>query len=118
MARTRRYFSPEFKRQVVTEHLVGGTTQTILNRRYQLARHLIPDWIQAYREGRLSELPSDRDYRAMEARNRELERLVGKLTLEIELLKKLEVLPHELRKGSGLLASGGRKTPPSPRVAE
>src|SRR5438477_12350783 len=116
--RTRRYFSPEFKRHVVTEHLVGGATQAALSRRYQLARHLIPDWIEAYREGRLSDMPSDRDYRALEARNRELERLVGKLTLEVQLLKKLEVLPPVRLKGNGLLASGGRTTPPSLRAAE
>ena len=44
MARQRRYFSDQFKLQVVQELLSGTATQAQLARRYDLSPHLILQW--------------------------------------------------------------------------
>ena len=84
MAGNRR-FSKAFKRQVVEEFLAGERTQAQLARRYGVADNLIFQWRRRYAEGRLEEVAgaSDKDERI-----KELERMVGRLTMENELLKK------------------------------
>lgn len=111
MPRSRRYFSPSFKRQVVLELLTGEATLAALARRYELSSHLLIQWRQAYRAGRLDDQPQPQDLHALEARNRELERLVGRQALEIEFLKKAASCQRRHSNGSGLIATGA----PSPR---
>ena len=106
MPRSRRYFSPSFKRQVVLELLTGETTLAALARRYEVSSHLLIQWRQAYQAGRLDDQPPPRDLHALEARNRELERLVGRQALEIELLKKVPSCQRPHSSGSGLIATG------------
>jgi transposase len=106
MPRSRRYFSPSFKRQVVLELLTGETTLAALARRYDASSHLLIQWRQAYQTGRLDDQPLPQDLHALEARNRELERLVGKQALEIELLKKAASFQRQHSSGSGLIATG------------
>jgi transposase len=81
----RRKFSKSFKRQVVEEFLAGGVTQGQLARRYDISPHLIIQWRKRYGEGRLTE---DSGPSAKDERIKELERMVGRLTMENELLKK------------------------------
>jgi transposase len=80
-----RKFSKAFKRQVVEEFLAGEGTQAQLARRYGVSDSLIFQWRRRYAEGKLEETasPSDKDDRI-----KELERMVGRLTMENELLKK------------------------------
>ncbi|MCD4803546.1 MAG: transposase [Anaerolineales bacterium] len=80
-----RKFSKAFKSQVVEEFLAGEATQAQLARRYGVSDNLILQWRRRYAEGKLEELagPSDK-----EERIKELERMVGRLTMENELLKK------------------------------
>ena len=56
--------------------------------------------------GRLDDQPPPQDLHALEARNRELERLVGKQALEIEFLKKAANFQRQHSSGSGLIATG------------
>lgn len=81
----RRKFSKAFKSQVVEEFLAGEVTQAQLARRYGISDHLILQWRRRYAAGKLEETvsPSDKDERI-----KELERMVGRLTMENELLKK------------------------------
>ena len=81
----RRKFSKAFKRQVVEEFLAGEVTQAQLARRYDLSDHLIIQWRKRYAEGKLEEIAGPS---AKEERIKELERMVGRLTMENELLKK------------------------------
>ncbi len=84
MAR-RRKFSNAFKSQVVQEFLAGEATQAQLARRYDICDQLIIEWRRRYAEGKLEQTvnPSGNDERI-----KELERMVGRLTMENELLKK------------------------------
>jgi len=106
MPRSRRYFSLSFKRQVVLELLAGEATVAALARRYELSSHLLIQWRQADQAGRLDDQPPPRDFHALEARNRELERLVGRQALEIEFLKKAASFQRLQTSGSGLIATG------------
>ena len=102
---TRRRFSNRFKRQVVEEHLAGVATQVQLARRYNISPHLIVQWRKRYAEGKLDR-DNDPESMAKEARIRELERLVGKLTLENELLKKAIEFAEQKRKENSSIATG------------
>ena len=94
-----RKFRKAFKSQVVEEFLAGEVTQAQLARRYGLSDHLIIQWRKRYAEGKLEETPSPSDWGGVVAgegfttpprdeRIKELERIVGRLTMENGLLKK------------------------------
>jgi transposase-like protein len=106
MSRSNRYFSLSFKRQVVLELLTGETTLAALARRYEVSSHLLIQWRLAYQTGRLDDQPPPQDLHALEARNRELERLVGRQALEIEFLKKAASFQPRHSSGSALIATG------------
>ena len=88
----RRKFSNEFKRQVVEEYLSGVSTAAQLMRRHDISSGLLYHWKDQYAKGRFDNPPTLEA--ALEERVRQLEQLVGKLTLENEFLKK--VLRHSL----------------------
>ena len=80
-----RSFSVEFKRQVVLDFMEGRAELRGLARQHSLSRHLIRLWIQKYEAGQLNDEVADATRIAKIA---ELERKVGQLTMEVDLLKK------------------------------
>jgi transposase len=82
----RRRFSNELKRQVVEELLSGVSTPAQLMRRHDISSGLLYHWKEQYTRGRFDNEPSKEA--ALEDRVRQLEQLVGRLTLENEFLKK------------------------------
>ena len=80
-----RKFSKAFKSQVVEEYLAGESTQAQLARQYGVSDNLIFQWRKRYAEGKLEEVAGSTD---KDERIKELERMVGQLTMENELLKK------------------------------
>ncbi len=87
MARYRTY-TVEFKRQVAEEHL-GGVSLNELARRHDLARELLRTWVKKYEAGAFAgDGPVRPDRRAYEAKIAGLERKVGQLTMELDLLKR------------------------------
>ena len=89
MARYRTY-TVEFKRQVVGEHLGAGTSLNQLARRHDISRELLRIWVRKYEAGEFTgDGPTTTaDRRAYEAKIAGLERKVGQLTMELDLLKK------------------------------
>jgi transposase len=89
MARYRTH-TVEFKRQVVEEHLNGGASLNELARRHDLSRELLRIWVRKYEAGAFTgdDGPSKADRRAYEAKIAGLERKVGQLTMELDLLKR------------------------------
>jgi transposase len=83
----RRAFRTEFKRQVVEEYLSGASTAAQLMRRHEISSGLLYHWKDQYTKGRFDNPPSHEA--ALEERVRQLEQLVGRLTLENEFLKKV-----------------------------
>jgi len=84
--RARRRFSAAFKRQVVEELLAGATTPAQLCRRHELCYSVLRQWKQQFAEGQLAD--PEQVCQGQEERIRELERMVGQLTMENALLKR------------------------------
>jgi transposase-like protein len=102
--RKRRAFTAEFKAQVVIELLTGRQSQAELCREHQLSPSLLALWKTTFLE-RLPLLFHD-DQRLSQERARiaDLEQLVGRLALELEISKKaLGLLP-------GLTGRNGRSS--------
>jgi transposase len=86
--RERRRFSAAFKQQVIGELLSGVCSLAQLSRRHDVSSGLILYWKKRYEGGGgLVEGPARSEKQYM-ARIGELERMVGRLTMENELLKK------------------------------
>ena len=84
--RNLRTFSQEFKRQVVEELLSGESRPAQLCRRHNISTSLLYHWKKQYSRGKFNNEPTAEA--ALQDRIEKLERLVGKLTLENEFLKK------------------------------
>src|SRR5271157_1051500 len=84
--RNLRTFSQEFKRQVVEELMSGESRPAQLCRRYNISPSLLYYWKKQYSLGKFNNEPIEEA--ALKDRIEKLERLVGRLTLENEFLKK------------------------------
>jgi transposase-like protein len=84
--RNQRTYSQEFKRQVVEELLSGASRPAQLCRRHNISSSLLYHWKRQYSLGKFNNEPIEEA--ALKDRIEKLERLVGKLTLENEFLKK------------------------------
>jgi transposase len=91
----RRKFTAEFKAQVVLELLSGAKSSAELCREHQIASSVLADWKTIFLTRAASvfdhaESPSSQDG----SRVAELERLLGRVTLENDILKKAtSILP-------------------------
>lgn len=84
--RNQRSFSLEFKRQLVEELLSGESRPAQLCRRYNISSSVLYHWKRQYSRGKFNNEPTEEG--ALRDRIEKLERLVGKLTLENEFLKR------------------------------
>jgi transposase-like protein len=84
--RNQRSYSLEFKRQVVEELMSGESRPAQLCRRYNISTSLLYHWKKQYSRGKFNNEPTEEE--ALKDRIEKLERLVGRLTLENEFLKK------------------------------
>ena len=90
--RARRSFTPQFKAQVVLELITGQKSAAELCRVHQLSSNLLALWKQTYLD-RLPVVFQAQEQRSAEsARIAELERLVGRQALELEVVKKVSGL--------------------------
>lgn len=87
MARHRR-FSFEFKRQVVLDVLEERVGLREMARKHSISRHLLRQWIHKYETGELTDQLDPIRIAEYEGKIAELERKVGQLTMEVDLLKK------------------------------
>ena len=84
--RNQRSFSLELKRQAVEELLSGESRPAQLCRRYNITSSVLYHWKKQYSRGKFNNEPTEEA--ALKDRIEKLERLVGKLTLENEFLKR------------------------------
>ena len=96
---THRTFTPEFKVRVVLEVITGAKRPSEVCREYHLKDSLVLKWRKTFAENvaRVFEQP---DRSADGARIGELERMVGRLALENDILKKASLLMGSRRDGS------------------
>ncbi len=86
-----RTFTPEFKAQVVLELLTGAKTGAELCREHHLKDSVLYRWKQEFLNDAAKVFQRDAQHEA-DARIAELERLVGRLTLQLEIAKKASAL--------------------------
>jgi transposase len=95
MARTRRNFSAEFKTKVVLELISGMKTAADVCREYDLKPDLVSHWKNQFLANATQVFENGTQVDPQQARIEELERLAGKLSLELEVAKKaLTLLPR------------------------
>lgn len=90
--RQRRQFSAEFKARVVLEVLSGQKRAAAVCREHQLKPDLLSRWKADLVTQAASVFAGDERSQRAEQRVAELERLVGRLTLELEVAKKAVLL--------------------------
>jgi len=102
-----RTYSIDFTRQVVQEYLAGDVSLHGLAKRHRICRNLIRIWLTKYEAGEFNEeaaiAASLEEY---EARIAALERKVGQLTMENELLKKTLPPARSANDASSSIVSG------------
>lgn len=81
-------YSPEFKFKVVVESLQAQKSQAQVCREHNVADELVSRWRQEFLERGPEIFSTARTRSAEQERLIELERLVGQLTLELNILKK------------------------------
>jgi transposase len=85
----RRKFTAEFKAQVVLELLSGAKSSAELCREHQIASSVLADWKAIFLRHAPSVFESPEQHNGQDAtRVAELERLLGRLALENDILKK------------------------------
>jgi transposase len=85
---TRRTFTPEFKARVVLEELTGVKSKAEICREYQLRPQVFSRWREEFLE-RAPEIFATKPSRGDEqARIAELEQVLGRKTMELEVAKK------------------------------
>src|SRR3954463_7909733 len=96
--RTYRSYSTEFKLSVVQAYLNGGGGLKAISRQHDISHTLLIKWIRKFELGELNEEFARTDkMRDYEAKIASLERKIGQLVMEVDLLKK----------GGRILPSGG-----------
>lgn len=83
-----RSFTPDFKAQVVLEVISGSRSAAEVCRQYELKPQLLSTWKSELVDNAAKVFQRDERQSDAQARIAELERLVGRLTLELEVAKK------------------------------
>jgi putative transposase len=104
MPRTRRSFSPQFKAQTVLDLLTGISNQAEICRQHQLSPAMVARWKATVLEELHRLFEEDSQASPEQLRIAGLEQLVGRQTLELEILKKAS------RMLGGLANSNGRSS--------
>lgn len=95
MPRTRRTFSADFKAKIVLEIISGSKSAAEVCRAYQLKPDLVSHWKSQFLANAAHVFENGAEVDPQQARIQELERLAGKLSLELEITKKaLRLLPR------------------------
>jgi len=94
MPRKRRSFNAEFKAKVVLEMISGKKGLAEASREYTIKDTVLSRWKQEFMAKATQVFEQPQDVQEKEARIAELERMVGKLTMQIELQKKVLNLGH------------------------
>ena len=94
----RRTFKAEFKAKVVLELIAGKKSLSEASREYEIKDTVLSRWKQEFleRAGEVFEQPKDNQDK--DIRIAELERMVGRLTMQAELSKKAQSYASSLLK--------------------
>lgn len=96
-----RTFKPEFKARVILQILTGEKSAAQICREHSLSDQLISNWKKQFLENADQIFDQARDASIEQERIAELERMIGRLTMELEAAKKASLLltPRSQRNG-------------------
>ena len=97
----RRRFTPEFKARVVLEVISGVKTTAEASREYRLQPPVLSRWKSEFLENAARVFEGDEQHSEERDRIVELERLVGRLAMELEVAKKASGILASLPSGNG-----------------
>jgi transposase len=99
----RRKFDPEFKARVVLEMISGQKGLMAASREYGIKDSVLSRWKQEFLEkaAHLFEQTTDNDHK--DERIAELEQMIGRLTMQLEMAKKVLKYSDYPGKGDGQL---------------
>ena len=97
--RARRSFTSHFKREITEAIVSGKITQLEVSRKYNISPVVISRWKKEYYSGKFFE-NTNPDYARLSIKVKELERMVGRLTMENEALKEMVKLVEPQKKHS------------------
>ena len=90
--RTRRNFTPEFKARIILDLLTGTKRMVQVCREYARKEQGVLRWKAEFLARSSTVFAPDQDRAHDQARIAELERLIGRLTMELEIAKKASQL--------------------------
>ena len=85
----RRKFTPEFKAKVVLELISGEKGLTEASRAYEIKDSVLSRWKQEFLERTPQIFEQPQSANPQEERIAELERMVGRMTLQLDMAKKV-----------------------------
>lgn len=100
----RRRWTQSEKLSMVQETYEAGSTDSLVARRHGVAPNQLFGWRKLAAQGALTATSADKEvvpssqYRALEQQVRELQRLLGKKTMEVEILKDALEVTSDLKK--------------------
>lgn len=97
----RRKFTAEFKSQVVLQLLLGEKSLAELCREHQPTSQMVGNWKQQFLAAAPQVFEQGSADNEEQARIAELERMVGRLTIELEIAKKASSLLDGMRRRNG-----------------
>jgi len=97
--RVRRTFSQEFKRETTEAIVSGKVSQLEVSRKYGISPVIISRWKKEYYSGKFFK-NTNPDYARLSIKIKELERMVGRLTMENDTLKEIVKLVEPQKKAS------------------
>lgn len=86
---TRRSFTAEFKAKVVLDLISGGKSLAQASREYGIKDTVLSRWRQEFLANASQLFEQPKEVQEKEERIAELERMVGRLTMQLELQKKV-----------------------------
>lgn len=116
MTKKYRNFSTEFKRNLIAQIDNGVISKAAAGREYNISSSLIDRWQKKIHEGALLDRPTKRE-KELEKEIDRYKRKVGELTLQVDLLKKLNDDLALMKRSNGCVVTG-RKSEQSLERAE
>jgi len=115
-AHRHRRHSTEFKLRIVQAYLNGEGSIKGIARQHDISHNLLRIWIEKFRRGELTEEGDRKEcIREYEVKVAALERKVGQLTMELDLLKKLRQATRKKKEKPSVIS--GPAAFPSPKGA-
>jgi transposase-like protein len=100
-----RHFTEEFKRGLIAQIDSNAISKAAAARENDISASLLDRWQQQIHEGKLQNRPSARE-RQLERELDRYKKKVGELTIQNELLKKLNETCASMRRSSGYIVTG------------